>query len=149
MKVTTTTTNLLPHISLNEGLPSQVNVSPSPAEVTVPSTGTTPDLLETTALEPVSGSYTFFGFLVVDYSLSITPPEVKIDLYITALGKKVRIAGVDINPNNPTVKIGGSALGFKAELDASFDFSTYVLTLKATGCVPILGCKTGTTHIHL
>jgi len=141
MKVTTTSIDVLPHIVTNEGRPSQVNFM-LPA---VTATNATP----ATTMDAVSGSYTFFGFLEVDYSLSIFPPEVQLDLYINALGEKVRIAGVDLNPNNPTATIGGSALGFKAELTATFNFDTDILTLQAKGCVPVIGCKSGSTQIHL
>src|SRR5690348_8502966 len=108
MKVTTTSIDVLPHIATNEGRPSQVNFM-------LPAVAAT-NAASATTLDAVSGSYTFFGFLEVDYSLAIFPPEVQLDLYINALGEKIRIAGVDLNPNNPTATIGGSALGFKAEL---------------------------------
>ena len=138
MQVTTTQNDLLAHIPTNEGMPDTVNlVTLSEAQAT------------TSSLEGVSGSYKFFGFLEVDYALSITPPQVKVDLLIDALGKKVRIAGVDLNPNHPTAKIGGSAFGFKAEVVLSFDFTTHILKIEATGCVPIIGCKKGSTQIHL
>ncbi|CCI26948.1 MULTISPECIES: hypothetical protein [Microcystis] len=135
MQVTTTQADLLPHISTEQGVPQA-------ATMEVPTSATV-------AQEAVSGSYTFFGFLEVDYSLSISPPQIKVDLFINALGQKIRIAGVDLNPNHPTAKIGGSALGFKAEVELSFDFNTYILTIKATGCAPFVGCKTGSTTIHL
>lgn len=148
MKVTTTQTDLLPHIPTNNGLPSEINVSVAPTAVAAASE-VSAMAAQSNASEAVSGSYKFFGFFEVDYSLSISPPEVKVDLYITALGGKVRIAGVDLNPNHPTAKIGGSALGFKAEATLTYDFSTSVLTIQATGCAPFVGCKTGSTQIHL
>jgi|688.fasta_scaffold878249_1 hypothetical protein len=136
MQVTTSASDLLPHIALNEGTSSPINLS-------------TAAVAANTALEGVSGSYTFFTYLEVDYSLSISPPDVKVDLFINALGQKIRIAGADLNPNNPTAKIGGSILGFKAEVVLTFDFNTYNLTIQATGCAPFAGCKTGSTTIHL
>ncbi len=72
MQVTTTQTDLLSHIPTYEGVPEQVNLVTSPVA---------PMAAATTLKEAVSGSYTFFGFLEVDYSLSISPPQVKVDLY--------------------------------------------------------------------
>lgn len=140
MQVTTTQTDLLSHIPTNEGVPESANIVTSSIATST----------ETTSFaEGVSGSYTFFGFLEVDYSLSISPPQVKVDVFINALGQKIRIAGVDLNPNNPTAKIGGSALGFKAEVELAFDFNTYILKITATGCAPFVGCKSGSTSVHL
>ncbi len=63
MQVNTTQTNLLPHISTNEGVPEQVYLAVSPtATVATPAT---------VAKEGVSVHHTFFCFLEVDYSLSI------------------------------------------------------------------------------
>jgi len=74
MQVTTTQADLLPHISTEQGVPQA-------ATMEVPTSATV-------AQEAVSGSYTFFGFLEVDYSLSISPPQIKVDLFINALGQK-------------------------------------------------------------
>lgn len=114
MQVTTTNTDLFPHISTNGSTPPSVNIAMAfPTEKMVSPSSVSP--------EGVSSSYMFFGFLEVDYSLSISPPELKADLYINALGQKVRIAGVDLNPEHPTAKIGGSALGFNTEVKLTFD----------------------------
>ncbi|PZV22009.1 MAG: hypothetical protein DCF12_21035 [Snowella sp.] len=136
MQVTTSASDLLPHIALNQGTSSPINLS-------------TAAIAANTVLEGTSGSHTFFGIVEVDYSLSISPPEVKVDIFITHFGQKTRIGGIDLNPNNPNAKIGGSVLGVKAEVDLSFDFNTYILTITATGCLPIVGCKTASTQIHL
>lgn len=136
MQVTTSTSDLLPHIALNAGTSSPINLSTSA-------------IAANTVLEGTSGSRTFFGILEVDYSLSISPPEVKVDAFISHFGQKTQLGGIDLNPNNPNAKIGGSVLGVKAEVDLSFDFNSYILTITATGCLPIVGCKTASTQIHL
>ncbi len=132
MLVTTTETDLLTHINANVPLPP-VPVSPP----SIPS------------VEDTSGSYKFFSFFEIDWSLSTSPISVTVNLYADVpIFGKVKLAGGTIDASHPTITIGGGAHGFKAEVKLSFDFSTYMLSVTATACA-FGKCKQGNFSIHL
>lgn len=75
--------------------------------------------------------------LTIKYCVDLSVPEITIEIYL--LG--VKIGGGTINKNNPTLTLGGSVAGFKAEVTLTADFSKDQITYKITLCAPIVGCK--------
>ena len=67
----------------------------------------------------------------------------------------VSLAGIEIghavlNANNPSITIGGSEMGFKAEVTITLEVKLPpALEICGTVCVPILGCKKGCVNLHL
>jgi hypothetical protein len=74
--------------------------------------------------------------LTIKYCLDLSIPQITLDIYIAG----VRIGGGTINPSNPSITIGGSAAGFKAEVTIAADFDKKQVTYKITLCVPVFGC---------
>ena len=74
--------------------------------------------------------------LTIKYCLDLSVPEITIEIYL--LG--VKIGGGTINPTNPSITIGGSVAGFKAEVTLTADFTKNQITYKITLCAPIVGC---------
>jgi len=91
--------------------------------------------LEKAALMTFCNSFSI-GPVKVDYCLDLSVPEVRVEVYL--LG--VRIGGGTLNPSNPSVTIGGSVAGFKAEVTLTADFSAKQITYKVEVCAPIVGC---------
>jgi hypothetical protein len=75
--------------------------------------------------------------LTIKYCIDLSVPEITIEIYL--LG--VKIGGGTINTNNPSITVGGSVDGFKAQATIAADFSKDQLSYKVTLCAPIVGCK--------
>ena len=85
--------------------------------------------------------------LVLNYSFSINDLHADVTL-VTPVGS-VRIINADLTPSNPSITLGGSIDGFKAEASVSFDFSSMNLTASGEVCAPLVGCKRGSVVIHV
>jgi hypothetical protein len=72
----------------------------------------------------------------LDYCLDLSVPQVSFEIYISG----VRSGGGVINPQHPTITIGGSVSGFKAEVTLTADFEARQLAYNITVCLPIVGC---------
>ncbi len=59
------------------------------------------------------------GPIRIDYQLDLTVPQITFSVYLAG----VRIGGGTINPTNPSVTVGGSVDGFKAEATITADFA--------------------------
>ncbi len=90
-----------------------------------------------------SGSINILGVIVINYTFSAN----ELDINVTLLG--ITIGSATINPQHPSVQIGGEVLGFKAEVTISFDFSSLVMTIEGTVCAPFAGCKSAQTQVKL
>ena len=75
--------------------------------------------------------------LTIKYCVDLSVPQISVEIYLSG----VKIGGGTINPSNPTITIGGGALGFKAEVTLSADFSKDQVSYKITLCAPFVGCK--------
>ncbi len=75
--------------------------------------------------------------LTIKYCLDLSIPQITIEVYLAG----VRIGGGTINAQNPSITIGGSVAGFKAEVTLKADFSKDNVTYSITLCAPIVGCK--------
>lgn len=76
-------------------------------------------------------------FLKIDISADINIPQ----LDIVASVMSITIADLHLNSENPTGKIGGAVLGFKALATVTFDIGEMKLTVSADLCAPTVGCK--------
>lgn len=74
--------------------------------------------------------------LTIKYCLDLSVPEITLEVYLAG----VRIGGGTINPSNPSITIGGSIAGFKAEATLSADFDSKQAKYSITLCVPVFGC---------
>jgi len=77
------------------------------------------------------------GPLKVEYCVDLTIPQVTFEVYLAG----IKIGGGTINPDHPCVKVGGGAVGFKAQVELCLDVAKQQVTYDITVCVPILGCK--------
>lgn len=59
------------------------------------------------------------GPIRIDYQLDLSVPQITFSVYLAS----VRIGGGTINPTNPSVTVGGSVDGFKAEATIAADFA--------------------------
>ena len=85
--------------------------------------------------------------LVLNYSFGAMSLQVTVVLQ-TPVGS-ITIINAELDPNNPTVNLGGSIGPFKAEATVSFNFGTMVLSVSGQVCAPLVGCKTGSASIHV
>jgi len=76
------------------------------------------------------------GPVKINYCIDTAVPQITIDVYVSG----TRIGGGTINTSNPTITIGGSVAGFKAEVTLTANFSAKNVTYSITVCVPIFGC---------
>lgn len=71
-----------------------------------------------------------FGPVRIEYQLDLSVPQITFSVYL--LG--TRIGGGTINPTNPSLTVGGSIDGFKAEVKLTADFAgrkvTYDIALE-------------------
>jgi hypothetical protein len=74
--------------------------------------------------------------LTIKYCVDLAIPQISVEIYLAG----VKIGGGTINPNNPSITIGGGALGFKAEVTLTADFTKNQVTYKITLCAPFVGC---------
>jgi hypothetical protein len=93
------------------------------------------------------GCITLLDHLKICYSLSNDEVSVSAEL-VTPLGN-VNLGSATLTPNNSSVTVGGHIAGFKAEVTISFDFHSLVLKVCGKVCVPIFGCTSGCTSVHL
>lgn len=66
----------------------------------------------------------------------------------TPLGD-ITLGSATLNPSHPSVTLGGSISGFKAEVTITYDIGKSELCISGKLCAPFLGCKSGSTCIHL
>lgn len=85
--------------------------------------------------------------VVLSYDVQATMIQVDLTLQ-TPLGN-VSLGHAQLDPQHPSITLGGSVAGFKAEVTLSFDFSTLELTGTATVCAPFVGCKKGSFSFRL
>jgi hypothetical protein len=85
--------------------------------------------------------------LVLDYAFGALSLHVTVTL-VTPVGN-VTIVNAELDPSNPTVSLGGSIGPFKAEANVSFNFSDMVLSVSGQVCAPFVGCKKGSTTLHV
>ncbi len=85
-----------------------------------------------------------FGPLTISFDAGLNPPH--ISLSATLLG--VSIGKVDITPEHPTARLGGSFAGFTAELDISVDFSARTITIEGKVGAPFIGTKSFKKTFH-
>lgn len=93
--------------------------------------------LHETAMQQFCNSFSV-GPVRINYCIDLTVPQITFEIYVAG----VRIGGGTINPQNPSVTIGGSVDGFKVEATLTADFPARQLKYKIVVCVPILGCTT-------
>ena len=140
----TTQNDLLPHIKYQQE-PAQ-GASPQSMAAAAP-----PAQSLAARASSTDGSITIisaFGCSVVlNYSLSTS--EIDVSLVLKTPVGSVTLGHASLNPQNPSITLGGSIGSFKAEATVSLDFSTLVLTAKGTVCAPFVGCKSGQVQIHL
>ena len=74
--------------------------------------------------------------LTIKYCVDLSVPQISVEIYLAG----IKIGGGTINPSNPSITIGGSALGFKAEVTLAADFTKNQVTYKITLCAPFVGC---------
>jgi hypothetical protein len=85
--------------------------------------------------------------LVLEYSFGAINLKVRVVLK-TPVGN-VTIISVHLDPEHPSIKLGGSIDGFKAEAAVSFNFSNFELAATGEVCAPVLGCKRGSAHVKV
>jgi len=95
-------------------------------------------------LENQSGSITI-GPIKIDYSWSLNPPEFDFTAYL--LG--VQIGSGTINAQNPSITVGGSVDGFKAEAKVTLGMNPLQIVIVLTICAPFVGCYSKTITIPL
>ncbi|HEX4962745.1 MAG TPA: hypothetical protein VF173_18055 [Thermoanaerobaculia bacterium] len=78
-----------------------------------------------------------WGPLEINFSVDLNPPQVTFTVYLA----KVKIGSGTINAQNPCVKVGGGAAGFKAEAELCVDVAKKQVTYDVTVCAPIVGCQ--------
>lgn len=93
--------------------------------------------LDASALEQFCNSFSV-GPVRINYCVDLGIPQITVELYLAG----VRIGGGTINPQHPTITVGGSVAGFKVEATLSADFNARQITYSITVCAPIFGCKT-------
>lgn len=74
--------------------------------------------------------------LKIEYCVDLSIPQLTVNVYLAG----IKIGGGTINPQNPSITIGGSALGFKAEVTLTADFNAQKVNYKIELCAPIVGC---------
>jgi hypothetical protein len=94
-----------------------------------------------------AGCITLLGVIEICYQVAHN--AIDITVYLTTPIGKILIGHIHLDPQHPSVTIGGGVDGFKAEVTATFDFGTHVLKLCGKACAPFVGCKSGCTEIHL
>jgi hypothetical protein len=93
--------------------------------------------LHPSALQQFCNSVSIGPFRI-EYCLDLSVPQITIEVYLSG----VQIGGGTINTQNPSITIGGSVSGFKAEVTVTADFNKRQATYNITLCAPIVGCTT-------
>jgi len=78
-----------------------------------------------------------WSVLTIEFCIDLSIPQVTVNVYLAG----IKIGGGTLNPQHPSITVGGSAMGFKAEVTLSLDVSGQKLEYKAEVCAPIAGCK--------
>ncbi len=76
------------------------------------------------------------GPLEIKYCVDLTVPQITFSVYLAG----IKIGGGTLNTSDPSVTVGGSALGFKAEITLTADFSKKEVDYDIQLCTPVLGC---------
>ncbi|MEM7052635.1 MAG: hypothetical protein AAF604_23430 [Acidobacteriota bacterium] len=95
------------------------------------------DQIHESTLSQLCNSFTI-GALKIEYCVDLSVPQVTFQIYLAG----IKIGGGTINPSDPCLKIGGGALGFKAEVELCLNADDSEVTYEIELCVPVLGCKT-------
>jgi hypothetical protein len=90
-----------------------------------------------------SGCVGFLTVMEACYEVGAAEVEVTVKLAGTAIGRGT------LTTADPRSTFRGGLFGLIADATASFDFTSYVLTLRGEVCVPVKGCTSGTTSVHL
>jgi hypothetical protein len=135
MPVTHTANDLLPHIQIPHAVPDSAPASDSLEAKSSSNKGTITILSFAVASLVI---YYKFKNSKLDVSLNLDTPFTSTELGHSTLDSK-----------HPSIKLGGSASGFKAEVEFDLDTHKMVLTMKATGCAPGVGCTSGSTSLHV
>jgi len=85
--------------------------------------------------------------LVLNYSFG--PGDLNVNVTLQTPVGNITIINTDLNPQNPSITLGGSINSFKAEATVSFDFSSMVITASGEVCAPFVGCKSGSVTINV
>ncbi len=88
-----------------------------------------------------SGSITMLEIIRVDYQ--VTPNSAQMSATLKTLLGEIHLGPLPLSPDHPTGTVSGRMSGYKAEVEATFNFSTYLLTLSGVACDPDLGCHSG------
>jgi hypothetical protein len=90
-------------------------------------------------LNNIKGSITLFGVLKISWDIDISIPQVVITVSIvTPFGTKT-IGSITLNPQHPTLTIGGSFLGFTVKATFTLDTKQKVVTYDLTFSGPGIG----------
>lgn len=94
-----------------------------------------PGALHASALTRIKKSISFFGVVTLDFAIDLAQKEVDVDVSLAG----VHIGGGKLNPSNTKLSIGGSAMGYKLQVDFTVDFTKLELCYDATAHLPIVG----------
>lgn len=107
-------------------------------------------------LEHINGKNTLAGQVAVSNACVSLLDVLKVcaDIQGDKVKVTVYLAGIEIGSGvldlkNPSITIGGGALGFKAEVKISLKTNPFQIEICGTVCAPIVGCTSGCTTIHL
>ncbi len=81
---------------------------------------------------------TSIGPLEIKYCVDLTIPQVSFEVFLAG----IKIGGGTVDPNNTCITVGGSVLGFTAQVELCLDVTKQEVTYDITLCVPILPCDT-------
>lgn len=96
----------------------------------------------------LNGCIALIGPLELCYQVSGNSIDIKADINVPLLGK-VTIGEATIDPSHPKVTIGGSVIGYKAEVNVTFDFATFNLEACATYCAPEGKCDQSCASVRI
>jgi hypothetical protein len=95
----------------------------------------------------VNGCFTVVSVVELCYRVESDAIHVSAKLK-TPLGD-VDLGRCALSLENPSCTLGGGMFGFKAEVELTFDVKAMSLHVRATACVPYVGCAVGELALHL
>lgn len=84
------------------------------------------------------------GPITINYSVSLTPPQVVVTASL--MGKQ--IGSITLNPQHPTLTLGGSVGPFTVKITFTVDFPARTLNYDIVLKAPIVGSKEYKGSIH-
>ncbi len=91
-----------------------------------------------------------FGLANLTVCYSLSGDSLKLTPTLNTPVGNVPLGEINFIPHSGTAgKLEGSIGGFKAEIQAFFDFAGLSLSIDASICVPFLGCESGSINIAL